>query len=342
MNTLSYIKAKRIKSLLLVLILSLGVLLLGAVCLFTGVSDMTLSEGLSALFGKGSSAHSRIIFHIRLPRVLAAIALGAGLSLSGHIMQTVLNNPLAAPSTLGVADGAVFGANLSLLVLSSSLFASFFTGAVAFVFSLISTLIILGLCRLRAFSPVTVVLAGLGVGAVWKAATTILQFYSDDVSLSSAVVWGFGDLGRATYQTVLFIFAATLLGICVFMPLSWKYNLLLSGDSAAKAMGVNVSALRFFSLLVSSVITALCVSFFGTIGFVGVICPHVAKKLLGADHRITLPVSLLIGSLLLLFADTFSRLVGGGAAVPVGAITSLLGAPFFIAVIFGKREDNLC
>ena len=133
---------------------------------------------------------------------------------------------------------------------------------------------------------------------------------------------------------------AVAVGIVFFMTMSWKYNALLSGKATARTMGVNVEALRFTSLLLASVITAACVSFLGVIGFVGIICPHVTKKLLGQDHRVTIPVSCLSGSLLLLLADTLSRSIGSGSALPVGAITSLLGAPFFIAIIFSRKENH--
>ena len=136
---------------------------------------------------------------------------------------------------------------------------------------------------------------------------------------------------------VMFHFIIQLL---YFRLMAWRYNALLSGEATAKTMGVNVEGLRFWSLLLASLITAACVSFLGVIGFVGVICPHVAKKLLGQDHRITVPVSCLLGSLLLLLADTLSRSIGSGSALPVGAITSLLGAPFFIAIIFGKKRGH--
>ena len=133
-----------------------------------------------------------------------------------------------------------------------------------------------------------------------------------------------------------------LAGFVFFMLMAWKYNALLSGEATAKTMGVAVERLRFASLLLASVITAVCVSFLGIIGFVGIICPHVTKKLLGQDHRVTLPVSCLSGSLLLLLADTLSRSLGSGSALPVGAITSLLGAPFFIAIIFSRKENRRC
>ena len=129
-------------------------------------------------------------------------------------------------------------------------------------------------------------------------------------------------------------------GLILFIVLSWRFNALLSGDAIAKSVGVNVPALRFVSMLVASMITAVCVSFLGIIGFVGIICPHVAKKILGKDHRISIPASALMGSILLLVADTLSRSMGNGSAIPVGAITSMLGAPFFLAIIFLRKGDR--
>ena len=328
----------------------LAVIIIGIACLFVGSSNMTFDDALNALLGGGSDAQSRIIWKIRVPRILAAIIAGAGLSVAGLVMQTTLNNTMASPSTLGVSNAAVFGANLSIIAFAGGFLttgnnlSSFDVGAnpyatslLAFGFSAVSVLLILGLCTLRSFSPNVVVLAGMAIGSVWTAATTILQFYATDVGLSAAVVWSFGDLGRATYWTDAIMAVMVLVGVVFFMLMSWKYNALLSGEATAKTMGVHVERLRFISLLLSSVITAVCVSFLGVIGFVGIICPHVTKKLLGQDHRVTLPVSCLMGSLLLLLADTLSRSLGSGSALPVGAITSLLGAPFFIAIIFGHH-----
>ena len=348
--TADILKRKNRKNTAVIILLALAVILMSLVCLFVGSSHMSMRDCLSALVNKGTAGNIRIIRGIRIPRVLAAIIAGAGLSVSGLIMQTTLNNSMASPSTLGVSNAAVFGANLSIIAFAGGFLSTgnnvanyavganpFATSLMAFIFSALSVLLILGLCRMRSYSPDVVVLAGIAIGAVWTAATTVLQFYATDVGISAAVIWNFGDLGRATYKTDLIMLVTVVIGIVFFALMSWRFNSLLSGEAAAKSMGINVSALRFASLTVSSVITAVCVSFLGVIGFVGIICPHVTKKLLGQDHRVSLPVSALTGSLLLLLADTLSRSMGNGSALPVGAVTSLLGAPFFIAIIFSKK-----
>ena len=347
------LQLSKTKQRVVIVLLGIAVAVFAFVCLFVGSSHMSLAECFAALMKRGTAAQVRIIWNIRIPRVLAAIIAGAGLSISGLIMQTDLNNPMASPSTLGVSNAAVFGANLSIIAFAGGFLdtgnhlSSYTVGAnpyatslMAFVFASLSILLILGLCRIRAFQPGVVVLAGIAIGSVWTAATTILQFYATDVGLSAAVVWTFGDLGRATYRTDLIMAAVVLAGLVYFSVMSWRFNALLSGDAAARSMGVAVDRLRFVSMLLASVITAVCVSFLGIIGFVGIICPHVTKRLLGQDHRVSIPASALSGSLLLLLADTASRSLGNGSALPVGAITSLLGAPFFLAIIFTRKGEH--
>ena len=353
MNPIRELEKRNKRNALVIIFMMVAVIVVAIGCLFVGSSNMSFGDALDALLGGGTNAQSRIIWRIRVPRVLAAIIAGAGLSVAGLVMQSTLNNSMASPSTLGVSNAAVFGANLSIIAFAGGFLStgnnlsSFDVGAnpyatslLAFVFAVLSILLILGLCTIRSFSPNVVVLAGMAIGSVWTAATTLLQFYATDVGLSAAVIWSFGDLGRATYRTDTIMAVAVVVGIVFFMSMSWKYNALLSGEATARTMGVNVEALRFTSLLLASVITAACVSFLGVIGFVGIICPHVTKKLLGQDHRVTIPVSCLSGSLLLLLADTLSRSIGSGSALPVGAITSLLGAPFFIAIIFSRKENH--
>ena len=355
MNASEHFLTRNRKNRRILALLGLAVVVMSFVCLFVGSSNMTVAESFAALFGRGTAAQVRIIQKIRIPRVLAALIAGAGLSVSGLIMQTTLNNSMASPSTLGVSNAAVFGANLSIIAFAGGYLSTgnnltnyavganpFATSFLAFVFSTASILLILALCRIRAFSPNVVVLSGMAIGSVWTAATSILQFYATDVGLSAAVVWSFGDLGRATYTTNGIMAAVVLFGVTFFRANAWKFNALLSGEATAQTMGVDVAKLRFVSMLMASVITAVCVSYLGVIGFVGIICPHMTKKILGQDHRMTVPVSVLTGSLLLLLADTLSRSMGGGSALPVGAITSLLGAPFFIAIIFSRKENRRC
>ena len=349
MNHILELQKKNKRNKLIILAMLISVILFGIACLFAGSSNMSFTDALDALTGKGTAANVRIIWKIRVPRVLAAIIAGAGLSVSGLIMQTTLNNSMASPSTLGVSNAAVFGANLSIIAFAGGFLSTgnnlssfdvganpYATSVMAFLFSTLSILLILGLCTIRSFSPNVVVLSGMAIGSVWTAATTILQFYATDVGLSAAVIWNFGDLGRATYRTDGIMVFVVSLGVLFFNLNSWKFNALLSGEATAKTMGVNVESLRFTAMLLSSIITAVCVS------FLGIICPHVTKKLMGQDHRVVIPVSCMSGSLLLLFADTLSRSMGNGSALPVGAITSLLGAPFFIAIIFSRKENRRC
>ena len=353
MNHIKELEKRNQRNAIVIIAMLVAVVVVSIACLFVGSSNMSFHDALDALLGGGNDAQSRIIWKIRIPRVLAAIIAGSGLSVAGLVMQTTLNNAMASPSTLGVSNAAVFGANLSIIAFAGGFLSTgnnlqnfdvsanpYATSVMAFAFSTVSVLLILGLCTVRSFSPNVVVLSGMAIGSVWTAATTILQFYATDVGLSAAVVWSFGDLGRATYRTDAIMAAVVLAGVVFFAFMSWKYNALLSGEATAKTMGVHVEGLRFVSLLLASMITAVCVSFLGVIGFVGVICPHVTKKLLGQDHRVTIPVSCLMGSLLLVLADTLSRSLGSGSALPVGAITSLLGAPIFIAIIFSRKGNH--
>ena len=355
MGTIEKMLRKRRRNVLVICVMLILVLVLGVQCLFVGSSNMSFTDCVEALKRTGTVANVRIIWKIRIPRVLAAAIAGAGLALSGLIMQTCLNNSMASPSTLGVSNAAVFGANLSIIAFAGGYLSTgnnlsnytlganpYATSVMAFLFATVSILLILGLCTIRAFSPNVVVLSGMALSAVWTAATTVLQYYATDVGLSAAVVWSFGDLGRATYKTDAIMAVVVLIGFVFFAFMSWQYNALLSGEATAKTMGIHVDRLRFVSMLMASLITAVCVSFLGVIGFVGIICPHVTKKLLGQDHRVSIPVTALSGSLLLLLADTLSRSLGGGSALPVGAITSLLGAPFFLSIIFSRKENRRC
>ena len=231
MNQLAELEKRKKRNTLVIAAMLVTVILVSIGCLFVGSSDMSFADALDALLGGGSDAQSRIIWKIRVPRVLAAVIAGAGLSVAGLVMQTTLNNAMASPSTLGVSNAAVFGANLSIIVFAGGFLSTgnnlqnfdvsanpYATSLLAFVFATASVLLILGLCTVRSFSPNVVVLSGMAIGSVWTAATTILQFYATDVGLSAAVVWSFGDLGRATYRTDgIMVFAVALGSLCHYI-----------------------------------------------------------------------------------------------------------------------------
>lgn len=344
-------KKKKIVILISLIILTI---LLFIISIFVGTSNMSFSDALNALFGNGQNNYIVIMQKIRLPRTIAALLVGAGLSIAGLIMQTCLGNDMASPSTLGVSNAATFGANLAIIGFAggflvtgnnlNNIMASsnvYSTSLVAFIFAFVSVLITLGLCKFKSLSKETVILVGVAMGAIWTAFTSLLQFFATDVSLSAAVVWSFGDLSRATYKIDLIIAIILVLSYIFFSLFKNHYNAMLSGDNVAKSVGVRVEGLRFISLLITSIIVAICISNIGIIGFIGIVCPHIAKKIFGYNHKYTIPASILLGSILLLLSDTLARIIGNGTRIPVGIITSIIGAPFFLYLIFRRKRGDI-
>lgn len=341
------------KYIILIVFLIISILILFLCGIFIGSSNMSFLDVIKALFNEGSENNIRIIYKIRLPRTLAALLAGCGLALSGVIMQSTLKNDMASPSTLGVSNAAVFGANLSILIFSGGYLATgnsistysssinpYQTSLFAFLFSIAALLLVLCLSKIKKFNPTTIALAGIAIGYIFNAATTIMQYFATDVGLSAAVIWNFGDLGRATYSTDLYMFLTILIGFIFFFINSYKYNAILSGDEVSRTNGINLERFRFISLLIASLISAVCISCLGIIGFVGLIAPQIIKRISGEDHRIFIPSSMLLGGVIVLFADVISRSLGNGSALPIGAITSLIGAPFFLFIIFSRRNKN--
>lgn len=337
------------------LLLGLGTffVLLTFASIFIGSSHLGFVESIQGLFGVGPNAYVQIMQQVRLPRTLAALVVGGALSLSGLIMQSTLHNPMASPSTLGVSNAAGFGANVAIIVFAGGFLSvggnvnnydlgsnPFTTSVFALLFAVMSTFLVLALCRIRSFSSEAVVLAGIAMGMMWTAGTTILQFYATDVGLSAAVLWSFGDLGRANYTSLGIMGGSFVIAIIVFYLLSWRLNALSSGEDVATSVGVKVRPLRFIALLLSSLLTAVAVSFVGIIGFLGVVCPHAMRRLIGNNHKYLIPASILSGSLLLLISDILVRLIGSGTVLPVGAITALFGGPFFVYLIFARKGDR--
>ena len=336
---------------IIIIALCLSLFVLFFVALFVGSSKMSIIDACKALFLKSSEANNRIIYRIRLPRILAATVVGASLALAGLIMQTTLNNPMASPSTLGISNAAVFGANLSIIIASGGFLSlggnlqnyvttqtPFNTSLFAFLFSLVAIIIILLLSAINKISSTTLILSGIALGAVWTALTTLLQFFASDVGISSSFIWSFGDLSRATYQTDLIISIIFIVCFITSILLWSRFNLLLSGEKIAKSSGLNLRTFRIIALVMASLLTAAAVSFFGIIGFIGIIASATMKRLIGYNHKILIPATAIFGSVILLLADIISRTISNGLNLPVGAITSLIGAPFFLIIILRKKE----
>lgn len=326
------------------ILLSLFILLLiiAFFSLFIGSSDMSFSKAFMALFSQGSDTHIRIMQQIRLPRILTGLLCGAGLSISGLILQTCLDNPLSSPSTLGISNASVLGANIAIIALSGSATVSsynpFAVTSLSFLFAVGATLAILGLAKFRSFQSETIILTGVALSSVFTAVTTLIQYFANDVSLSSAVYWSFGDLSRTGYREIIILASVIVPSCLIFFFFKNQLNAFALGDDGAKTSGVNTELFRFIFLLLSSLITAVCVAFLGIIGFVGLVAPHIVKKTLGENHRFSLLGSALVGSLLLIISDDIARVIMQGFSLPVGAITAVFGAPFFLYIIFNSRR----
>lgn len=199
-------------------------------------------------------------------------------------------------------------------------------------------MIILAFSRLRGVTPEVMILVGVAMGSLFTAGTMLLQYFADDTQLASIVFWTFGDVSRASWGELALITFVVVLSIIYFTLERWKYNAIDAGDETAKGLGVNVEQVRLRGMMCASLVTAIIVSFLGVIGFVGLICPHMARRIVGDDHRFLIVASLIIGSLLLLSADTAARMLIEPYQLPVAVLTSFLGAPTFIYLILGGRR----
>ena len=325
-------------------LLFLVVLLLFILGIGIGTTYIPFIDVIKAIFNIGDMDTIFIVKNIRLPRALAAFIAGGGLAISGCIMQNVLKNEMASPSTLGVGNAAVFGANVAIIGLGAAngfinLNNPYVVSGFAFVFAIISVFLILFLARIKHFTSESIVLAGVAIGTIFNAGTLILQFFSEEGELASAVFWTFGDLSRANYKECLIMFIIIFISLIFFIIKGYDYNAIANGRGFAKTLGVKVERTSIISLLLASFITAVCVSFLGIIGFVGLIAPQIMKRFVKDDFRYLIPSSFLFGSALLLLSDLVSRLIIKGTPLPVGAITSLLGGPMFIYLLIRGRKD---
>lgn len=341
-------KAKKIAILLILLAI---VFLFFVVSVFVGSGTLSFKEVFLAIFNKGSETARLIVRRIRFPRVIAALIAGGGLAVSGLVMQTVLKNPLASPTTLGVSNAAVFGANFAIIVVGAGAFHSthgswlsisnpYLVSTFSFLSAIIAAGSILLLARLKNLNASAIVLAGVAVSAIFQAGTTLIQYFASDTQVASAVYWTFGDLGRASYKTDLIMFIVVAVSTLFFFLKRWDFSAMSGGLAYAKTLGVNTRFMTIMSLLLASLITSVTVSFLGIIGFVGLTAPQFMKRIVGDDYRYLLPSSFLAGALLLLISDILGRLPIFGTSVPVGVITSLIGGPVFLAILLRRKKNE--
>lgn len=341
-------KAKKIAIIFILLAL---VFLFFVVSVFVGSGTLSFKEVFLAIFNKGSETARLIVRRIRFPRIIAALIAGGGLAVSGLVMQTVLKNPLASPTTLGVSNAAVFGANFAIIVVGAGAFHSthgswlsisnpYLVSTFSFLSAIIAAGSILLLARLKNLNASAIVLAGVAVSAIFQAGTTLIQYFASDTQVASAVYWTFGDLGRASYKTDLIMFIVVAVSTLFFFLKRWDFSAMSGGIAYAKTLGVNTRFMTIMSLLLASLITSVTVSFLGIIGFVGLTAPQFMKRIVGDDYRFLLPSSFLAGALLLLISDILGRLPIFGTSVPVGVVTSLIGGPVFLAILLRRKKNE--
>lgn len=302
----------------------------------SGPSGLRLAEFLHTVFspGEASVAQRVIVWQIRLPYAVMALVVGASLGLAGAEMQTILNNPLASPYTLGVSAAAAFGASLAIVLNVTVPYVSqnWVICANAFLFAFGSAMVLDLVARWRAMSTSGVVLMGIALVFSFHALVELMQFIASADALQGLVFWTLGSLSRADWTKIGTLGAALAIALPMAMRNAWTLTAIRLGEDRAASFGVNVRKVRLETLLRVAVLSALAVSFVGTIGFVGLIAPHIARTLLGEDHRYYLPGSLLVGALLLSLASIASKLLIPGVLIPVGIVTALVGIPLFLTI----------
>lgn len=336
----------------IVLIISAVLMLvISLISLMIGSAELSLQEIVLTLIGSGTERANTIIQNIRLPRIAAAIVVGIALSMCGCIMQNVLRNPLASASTLGVSQGASFGAAAAIVCLGAgtqinsggstaalTISNPYLVTISAFCGGMITTVIILALSRIRSVTPSMMVLAGVAISSMFTGGTTLIQYFADDVMVATVVYWTFGSLGRAGWNEIGIIALLCVTAFLFFLYHRWNYNAMESGTPTAKSLGVPVSFFIPASMAMCALISSVSVAFVGCISFIGLIASHIMRRFVGNDYRFLIPCTALCGAILLLVSDIACRAIVPPVVLPIGALTSFLGAPLFLYLIIKRRN----
>lgn len=337
-NGSDYLKKQR-KSILFLIFLAVLLLAAFLLSLRAGSYDTPITELIRGIFGRASDQKINLVVRSnRLPRICTAIVAGAGLGLAGCILQAILHNPLASASTLGVSQGATFGAALAIIGLGIAGSAGWAIPLLSFAGSLAVAAIILALSRFRQISSEGIVLAGVAISSMLTGATTLMQYFADEVALASLVYWTFGDLGSTGWGDLRWMALVVLLLIVYCFAHRWDYNALLSGEETAQSLGINVQRLTLVNMLLACLACSVIVSNVGLINFIGLVAPHIVRLVVGNNHVYLIPGSILAGATLLLLGDLLARVVLMPVILPIGALTSFLGGPLFLYLLFRGRK----
>lgn len=277
-----------------------------------------------------------IVFRVRLPRILAAILVGASLSLSGAVYQGMFRNPLVSPDILGVSAGAAFGAALAI-------FLSFNTVGIqisAFIFGILGVaLVYLISIKIKEDPVISLVIIGILIGSIFTSFTSLIKYIADtEDKLPTITFWLMGSLSGISPKDVKRVFIPILLGIVPLYLLRWKLNVLSLDEDEAKTLGLDTGRLRIIVIICSTLMTAASVSISGIIGWIGLVIPHLGRIIVGPDYRVLVPTTLLLGSIYLLIIDNMARALTT-VEIPLGILTSLIGAPFFIFLLLNKGRS---
>lgn len=313
---------------------------LGAVTIPLSKSWSILLHHLLGLTSEGgwTASESSIILELRLPRTISGILVGAALSLSGAVLQALLRNPLADPFVLGISSGAAVGAVLAILVgLGSTFLGIYAVPGAAFGGALLTLLLVYFIARVEGRIPTqTMLLSGVIVSSFFSAIIMFLISVTSNEQIHSVMFWLMGNLEYSASQSLGVIFLYFLVGSAVLFFLAKDLNILVLGEETASELGVEVERVKKIAFVFASLITGAVVSVSGLIGFVGLVVPHVVRMIWGPDHRFLLPASALMGAMLLVVADTIARTVMAPSEIPVGVVTAMGGAPFFVYLLRKK------
>ena len=321
--------------------------LLATFSITLGPMDLSVSEVYAVLFNRflpdcvssPGELVQRTIWYMRLPRLLMGLAAGFSLAVAGAVMQPALRNPLASPFTLGISAGAGFGAALAIIFGKGLGGGTYFVVINAFVFSLLTSLIILGLARYKGATPGNMVLAGIALSYLFSAGTTLMQYFAESWAVTEVVFWMVGSLARSTWGNLRIMLPIMVVCIPYLLMKSEDLNVMNTGDDIAQSLGADVRRTRVLVLTAASLLTATTICFTGTIGFIGLVAPHISRMLFGGDNRFVIPASGLIGALLLSGSDMVALHIIAPTVLPIGVMTSFLGVPLFIYLIMKNRSE---